>query len=125
MFDVAEMNSDLVRSAGFEPAFYNRNVPKSFSNFVMCNCSLSQVALGNYLYYLPVADIPSHISCYGTFRRVRSAPHKRNIFSVGCFVVELFGKPVKGKLIFCDDQDTRSVFVNPVYKSGTQFPCLK
>ena len=89
MLYIAEVYSYLMSSAGFEFALHERNISKILNNAVVGYCRFALASVGEDLHYLSVADIPSDVSAYASFRWIGNPPYQGYIFSVSGSFIEL------------------------------------
>ncbi len=104
MPDMLHMNADLMRPAGFEPAFDQRNVPQLFQRPVVSDSPFPLGAIGINIHDLPVFRIPRDRGIYGPFALLRDTPDQGLVNPVTGLVEELFSEMAFGLLRFGDHQ---------------------
>ena len=117
--DGFHMHADLVRAAGFQPAFDQGHVTQPFQYAVMGHGMFPHRAVRRIDGHShPVGRVAGDIAGDGPFVFVEVAPHQRMVDAPDGVVVELPGEKGVRPLVFGHDQQPGGVFVDPVYQSG-------
>src|SRR6056297_3016075 len=82
VFQILEVDPDLMCSSGFKLAFHQGDIPQPFQNSVVCNGIFSLVSVREYHHFFPVLRIPSQMARNGSLLRGFS-PNKCIISSFG------------------------------------------
>ena len=124
--DMLQMDTDLVSSAGVKNKLDKREVMQVFLDNVFRDCSFS---LFSFIlvagHHLPVPYRAPDIRLDYSFGRIRDAANYRLIFFLYLAVCELPCELVQGGTVFCDDDQSRGVFVEPVDNAWSEFRCVE
>ena len=112
---VRKMHSDLMGSAGFQCAAQMREAAVPFQNFYMRYGGLGIFI--NHRHFLSVLRIPADRQRNGEFIFFYIAVHHAFIRPFEGMLLDLPGKPGVRAVIFCNDQQTGCVLINPVHDS--------
>ncbi len=90
---VHHVNPYLMCAPRFQHAFHHRHISKFLDYFVVGYGMLAYFPVGReYGHLQPVFRVACDIPGYRAAVGVGDAPHKCDIFALGCFVEELFAK---------------------------------
>ena len=104
MIQVLKMNSDLVGAPGFQPAFNQVYIAKSFQNTVVGYSLFALLTIRKDMHLFSILWVSANIPNDGSFCLLHIAPNQSAISSLGCFVEKLTGQLIESKLIFCNNQ---------------------
>ena len=111
------MNSDLVRSAGFEAAFHKSGIPKDSQAPPICHRVLAAAAL----YDRDLLTARRRTGEWGVdlaFGRLGHSGHDRQIATFNGMSGELLCEALVRDIRFRDHEQSRRVLVDPVNDSG-------
>jgi hypothetical protein len=115
------MYADLVGTAGFQTAFYQRNVSQRFNNAVMGNRPLSLAAVRKGRHYAAVARTSSDTYINGSFGWFRLAPYQSPVSALNGMMKELFSKVLQGLFGFGNYQQAGGILILYMLLFGNKF----
>lgn len=116
MFNILEMNPDLVRTAGFQLAIHQGHITKPIQHSVMGDGMASLASIRVNREYLPVARTAADMTGNRPFIGPEISPYQRQVMAVDGMVEKLGSKPGLGKLILGGDHDAAGILIDPVHQ---------
>ena len=121
MSDMCHVDPDLMRAAGFKPAFNIRVCAKPFQNTIMGHRPFSPSRLTDS-HLLPVSRMPRQRCVDHALILLQISGHDCPITPCNRVVMKLHSQTLVGFIIFSSNKRPGCVPINPVYDSRSQNP---
>ena len=112
MPNMRQMNPYLVRTPRFQSAFHIGEAGKPLQNFIMGDRRFSSSFVDGHLF--PVFGMPANGSANRSFILFQNPIANGMIFTHNGMLFQLGSNAVMGKIIFTDNNGTRSILINAV-----------
>ena len=117
MSQTCHMHANLVRTSGFQTAFYVRCIPKTLQHLIMGHGFLAVLMIDGH--FFTVDRVPSDRSVHRSFVFLKIPLHNCTVSSLNTVFLELLCKVSVGSVFFTDKKCPCRILVDSVHDSGS------